>query len=144
MIKVIFKSLKYCNPIDNNFLAEATGGLLAEGRVADHKIFVNSQSSLTKITVPVESKGSHPNSIPPFKKTPVESIFKWRSGVDSSPRYSFSTIYRFSKPTPSASRPPLHNLVFFSGKLKSLFSLSLEDDYRLGAVRRYRSFARNF
>ncbi len=35
------------------------------------------------------------------------------------------------------------NLVYLS-KLKSLFSLSRKDDYRLGAVRRYRSFARNF
>src|SRR5208337_4362259 len=31
----------------------------------------------------------------------------WRSGRDSNPRYGFSTVQRFSKPPPSASRPPL-------------------------------------
>jgi len=39
-------------------VAEAVGGLLAQGRVADHKIFVNSQSSLIKITAIVIRKSS--------------------------------------------------------------------------------------
>ncbi len=32
---------------------------------------------------------------------------EWRSGRDSNPRYGFTTVQRFSKPPPSAARPPL-------------------------------------
>src|SRR5271166_5453284 len=38
---------------------------------------------------------------------PIVGIIRWRSGRDSNPRYGFSTVQRFSKPPPSASRPPL-------------------------------------
>ena len=34
-----------------------------------------------------------------------------RRGRDSNPRYRFKPVHRFSKPTPSASRPPLHNRI---------------------------------
>ena len=109
-----------------------SGGMAFASLTCNFLVFVNSLCSLTrvanctrlagelqvaffaKLTSFVKLKngflsnpGSHP-TLSPFKKTPVGSLFKWRSGGDSNPRYSFSTIYRFSKPTPSASRPPLH------------------------------------
>ena len=37
----------------------------------------------------------------------TEKDRRWRSGRDSNPRYGFTTVQRFSKPPPSASRPPL-------------------------------------
>jgi hypothetical protein len=47
--------------------------------------------------------------MPPYGHVGRETVFDviWRSGRDSNPRYGFSTVQRFSKPPPSASRPPL-------------------------------------
>ena len=116
------------------------------------KIFLNSLRSLRKIKLIVEPNQWFKKIINPLHSRHKKRdnpgwgcpFFLWRSGGDSNPRYSFSTIYRFSKPTPSASRPPLHNLVS-SFRLKTISFLLLallflpcgfEDKARLGEVRR--------
>lgn len=45
----------------------------------------------------------------------ADSVLRKRRGGDSNPRYGLSSVYRFSKPTPSASRPPLRRRAQYSG-----------------------------
>ena len=41
----------------------------------------------------LSNPGSHPNSIPPFKRAPFGSSFKWRSGGRDGVHKFFSKIY---------------------------------------------------
>ena len=45
---------------------------------------------------------------PMMRTTLWEAERAWRREGDSNPRYGFMSVWRFSKPLPSASRPPLH------------------------------------
>ncbi|GEM_PF-4344169 len=48
----------------------------------------------------------------------------WRRRRDSNPRYGFTTVQRFSKPPPSASRPRLRNTIPLAHLLKISIILS--------------------